>query len=151
MCKCTRTFLSIMQPHFFPSVFSPFWRENLLVSLRRKHLNLTIYFPSSLVSIQPITFQKSFHSYFLPKVFYPPYFTSKQTQVFLSKNIVSITLFPREIRVTTMNIYFIPMILVSHWPSQNKTKHEPTHQFTSVDMRIQKLWGQGKEVAIPFV
>ena len=79
MCKCTRTFLSIMQPHFHLSVFSPFWRENFLVGLRRKHLDTTIYFPSSPVFIQPITFQNSFHSHFLPKVFYPPYFTSKQT------------------------------------------------------------------------
>ena len=29
---------------YFYSVFSPFWRENILVGTGRKHLNLTIYF-----------------------------------------------------------------------------------------------------------
>ena len=27
MCKCTRSFLCIKQPHFLPSIFSPFWEE----------------------------------------------------------------------------------------------------------------------------
>ena len=47
MRKCTKIFLSIKQPHFFPSVFSPFLGENFLVGLERKHLSSTIYFPSS--------------------------------------------------------------------------------------------------------
>ena len=47
MCKCTRTFLSIKLSHFLPSVFSPFWGKNFLVGLKRKHLDSTIYFPSS--------------------------------------------------------------------------------------------------------
>ena len=34
-------------PHFIPSVFFPFWRENFLMGPGRKHLGLTIYFPSS--------------------------------------------------------------------------------------------------------
>ena len=51
MCKCIRTFLSIKHPHFFPSIFSPFWREKFLVGPERKHLDLTIYFP--LFSLHP--------------------------------------------------------------------------------------------------
>ena len=43
----TWAFLSIKQPYFLPAVFSPFWKENFLVGLGRKHLGLTIYFPSS--------------------------------------------------------------------------------------------------------
>ena len=31
LCKCTWAFLSIKQPHFFPSIFSSFWGENFLV------------------------------------------------------------------------------------------------------------------------
>ena len=46
LCKCTWTFLSIKQPHFFPSIFSSFWGENFLVSPGRKHSN-SIYFPFS--------------------------------------------------------------------------------------------------------
>ena len=47
MCKCTWTFLSIKQPHFLSSVFSLFWRENFLVSPRRKHPSPIISFPFS--------------------------------------------------------------------------------------------------------
>ena len=43
----TWAFLSIKQPYFLPPVFSPFWKENFLVGLGRKHLGFTIYFPSS--------------------------------------------------------------------------------------------------------
>ena len=46
MCKCTWTFLSIKQSYFLTSIFSPFWRENFLVGLGRKHLGPIIYFPS---------------------------------------------------------------------------------------------------------
>ena len=45
MCKCK--FSSIKRPHFLPSVFSPFWGENILVGPRRKNPDPTIYFPSS--------------------------------------------------------------------------------------------------------
>ena len=61
-----------IHPH---SIFSPFWRENILVRSGRKHLNPTIYFHSS---IQPNKLKKSFHSYFLSKVFHAPYFIYKQ-------------------------------------------------------------------------
>ncbi|KAK7856791.1 hypothetical protein CFP56_021617 [Quercus suber] len=36
-------------------------------------------------------------------------------------------------------------------PNMSQLQHDTAHKFTSVDTRIQKLWGQGKEVAIPFV
>ena len=58
------------------SIFSPFWRENILVGSERKHLSPTNFF--SLPSLQPNIHQKSFYSYFLFKIFHPPYFTSKQ-------------------------------------------------------------------------
>ena len=45
---CTRAFLSIKQSYFFPSVISSFWGENFLMGSKEKHLNPTIYFPSSL-------------------------------------------------------------------------------------------------------
>ena len=45
MFKCTQTFSSIKHIHFFPSIFSSFWRENFLIDLERKHQNPTIYFP----------------------------------------------------------------------------------------------------------
>ena len=62
------------------SVFSLFWGENFLVSLGRKgrkHLNSHYLF--SFIPTQPNTFQKSFHSYFLSKVFHPLCFAFKQT------------------------------------------------------------------------
>ena len=78
MCKCTRVywvFLSIKQSHFLLSVFFSFWRENFLVSLRRKHLGPIIYFPSSLVN--QIHSKKVFLFIFSPKFFIypisPPY------------------------------------------------------------------------------
>ena len=40
-------FLSKNDFQFFSSSFSPFWGENFLVGLRRKHLGFTIYFSSS--------------------------------------------------------------------------------------------------------
>ena len=46
VCNCTWAFLSKNNVQFFPSVFSPFWRENFLVKLGRKHLGFTIYFSS---------------------------------------------------------------------------------------------------------
>ena len=46
ICKCTWAFLSTKQPHFLPSIFSPFWKEIFLVGLGRKHSDPTIYFPS---------------------------------------------------------------------------------------------------------
>ena len=47
ICKYTRAFLSIKQPHFLSSVFSPFLGENIFVGPWRKHLGPTIYFSSS--------------------------------------------------------------------------------------------------------
>ena len=47
-----------MHPH---SVFSPFWRENILVGSRRKHLDPIIYFHSSPIKHTP----KFFFSCFL--------------------------------------------------------------------------------------
>ena len=41
------SFSSINQLNFLTSAFSPFWWENFLVSPKRKHLDPTIYFPSS--------------------------------------------------------------------------------------------------------
>ena len=38
MCNCTLAFLSKNDVQFFPSIFSPFWGENFLVELERKHL-----------------------------------------------------------------------------------------------------------------
>ena len=64
----TWAFLSIKQPYFLPSIFSPFWEENFLVGPRKKHLGSIIYFPFSLPNQ---TYSK--------KVFHSPYFTSKQT------------------------------------------------------------------------
>ena len=46
ICKCTWAFLSTKQPHFLPSIFSPFWKEIFLVGLGRKHSDPPIYFPS---------------------------------------------------------------------------------------------------------
>ena len=64
----TWAFLSIKQPYFLPSIFSPFWEENFLVGPRKKHPDSIIYFPFSLSNQ---TYSK--------KVFHSPYFTSKQT------------------------------------------------------------------------
>ena len=44
----TWAFLSIKQSHFFPSIFSSFWKENVLIDSERKHSNPIIYFPYSL-------------------------------------------------------------------------------------------------------
>ena len=44
---CTWAFLSKNDVQFFPSIFSPFWRENVLVGQGEKHLDPTIYFPFS--------------------------------------------------------------------------------------------------------
>ena len=63
-----------IHPH---SVFSPFWRENILVGLGRKHLGTTIYFPSSLPN-QTHT-KKVFLPIFSPKFSVHPYFSSNQT------------------------------------------------------------------------
>ena len=58
-------------------VFSPsFWGE-LFVGPRRKHLCPTIYFPSSLPNQKH--FINVFYFHFSFKIFYPPYFNSKQT------------------------------------------------------------------------
>ena len=62
-----------MHPHCF---FSPFWRENILVGLRRKHLGPTIYFHSFPLNQ---THQKNFLFHFLSEVFHLLYFTSNQT------------------------------------------------------------------------
>ena len=43
----TWAFLSIKQSHFFPSIFSLFWKENVLIDSERKHSNPIIYFPYS--------------------------------------------------------------------------------------------------------
>ena len=73
-----------MNSHFCPlnnlifsfSIFSPIWRENFLVSQGKKHLGPPFIFLSS----HPTKYiTKSFPSYFLFKIFHPPYFTSKQT------------------------------------------------------------------------
>ena len=62
---------------FFLSVFSPFWGKSFLVGSGRKHLNSTIYFPSSPPNQ---TYSKKVSiSHFLSKIFYQPYFASKQT------------------------------------------------------------------------
>ena len=78
MCNYTWAFLSKNDVQFFPSVFSPFWRENFFMGPGRKHLDPTIYFlpphPTKHTS-------KSFPSHFFSKVFQPPYFTSKQTHL----------------------------------------------------------------------
>ena len=49
-------------------------KKNFLVCPKKKYLGPVIYFPT-----QPNILQKSFPFHFLSKVFYPPYFTSKQT------------------------------------------------------------------------
>ena len=73
-----------MNSHFCPlnnlifsfSIFSPIWREKFLVSQGKKHLGPPFIFLSS----HPTKYiTKSFPSYFLFKIFHPPYFTSKQT------------------------------------------------------------------------
>ena len=52
------------------SVFSPFWGENFLVGTERKHLNPTIYFPSS--PPNETHFKKVFFPIFSPKFFIHP-------------------------------------------------------------------------------
>ena len=66
LCKCTWAFLSIKQPHFFPSIFSSFWGENFLVSPGRKQSN-SIYFPFS--SPNQAHFKKVFLPIFSLKFF----------------------------------------------------------------------------------
>ena len=62
---CTWTFLSIKKKNYPHSVFSLFWRENILVGLERIHLDTTIYFPSSLPN--QIYSKKVFILIFFPK------------------------------------------------------------------------------------
>ena len=52
------------------SIFSPFWGENFLVGPERKHLNPTIYFPSS--PPNETHFKKVFFPIFSPKFFIHP-------------------------------------------------------------------------------
>lgn len=67
MCKLHKG-IFVIQPSYFPSqVFSLFWRENFLVGLRRKHLNLTIYFSFSLLN--QTHFKKVSILIFSPKFF----------------------------------------------------------------------------------
>ena len=68
-----------LEAHFmnFPLlVFSPKWGENFLVGPKRKYPDPTIYFSSPPPNQ---TLQKGFSSHFISKIFYLPYFTSKQT------------------------------------------------------------------------
>ena len=75
--KWTWVFLFIKQLHFLPSIFSPFWKENFLVSLKRKHSNPTIYF----LSFTPIqTHSKKIFFPFSLQNFSSPLFHPKQTQ-----------------------------------------------------------------------
>ena len=62
---------------------------NFLVGMGRKHLGLTIYFPS----------------HFLSKVFHLPYFTSKQTQPYVWKR-VSFLQTLREMSIITPYYYY---------------------------------------------
>ena len=62
---------------FPPPKFLSILGRKLFGGSGRKQLGPTIYFPSSLT--QSNTLQKSSSSHFLSKVFYPPYFNSKQT------------------------------------------------------------------------
>ena len=85
-----------MHPH---PVFSPFRGENILVDPKRKTLSPHYLFIFLLT--QPNTLQKSFLFNFLFKVFYLPYFTSKQTHPlsrvcgvsFLLYNLIFVCLF----------------------------------------------------------
>jgi len=52
------------------SVFSPFWEENILVGLERKHLGSTIYFPS--LPPNQTHSKKNFLPIFSPKFFIHP-------------------------------------------------------------------------------
>ena len=85
MCKCTRAFLSIKQPHFLPSIFFPFWGE-LFGGPGKKTLGSQHLFSS--LFTQPNTLQENFHFHFLSKKkFYLPYFTYvKRTFQFVDKN-----------------------------------------------------------------
>ena len=47
MCNYTWTFLSKNDVQLLPSVLSLFWRKKFFMGPKRKHLNPTIYFPSS--------------------------------------------------------------------------------------------------------
>ena len=62
---CTWAFLSIKKKNYPHSVFSLFWRENILVGPERKHLDTIIYFPSSLPN--QIYSKKVFIRIFFPK------------------------------------------------------------------------------------
>ena len=72
-------FLSIKQPHFIPTFFSPFWGENFWVGPGKKHLSPTIYFSSS--PPNQTHSKKKFPSHFISKVFLSPYFASKKTHL----------------------------------------------------------------------
>ena len=67
------------------SIFSLFWRENILVGPERKYFGRPKektpgpHHLFSFLLTQPNTLQKGFPSYFLSKIFHPLYFTSKQT------------------------------------------------------------------------
>ena len=69
----------------FGSSFRELSPPNFLSILRRKLFGgfgekiLGSYYLFSFLSTQPNTFQKSLSSYFFSKIFYQPYFTSKQT------------------------------------------------------------------------
>ena len=75
--KKTLAFLSIKKKIYSQSVFSQFWRKHFGGPgeiKTPKPYNLFSFLPT-----QPNTLQKSFSSYFISKVFHPPYFPSKQT------------------------------------------------------------------------
>ena len=67
----------VIRWEFFVQAFSLHFGENFLVGLGRRHPNSTIYFPFS--PPNQTHFKKVFFSYFLSKVFYLLYFTSKHT------------------------------------------------------------------------
>ena len=67
-----------IHPH---SVFSPFWREHFGGP---KEKSLGLHYLFSFLPAQPNTLQKSFHFYFLSKVFHLPYFTSKQIHPYVT-------------------------------------------------------------------
>ena len=66
------SFEELLPPNFLPILERKFFCEFEKKTTRPHHL-----FPFLLT--QPNTLQKSISFYFLSKVFYPPYFTSKQT------------------------------------------------------------------------
>ena len=68
MCNCTWTFLSKNDAQFLSLVFFPFWEENFLVTRKE---NTWAHHLFTFLPTQSNTFQKSFPSYFLSKVFHP--------------------------------------------------------------------------------